>query len=210
MKANLNAFDLALVFVGTLLAAIGLYRMVPIPIWRLVKTNGPLTLMLLLFIGIMVFTYKSGGLKESLSVAIVRGAQFLPLIILLCMVMGVGSVIARWHEPAIQSFVLRHPITGPFVAAIVTPTSNALVPIVESTWKIEAMRPMCLFYLQASAMMSIPLFMLRSTGFNQGSELPLRMYFTGVMISFVTLILARPICAVVETMVWYWDKYRFF
>ncbi|MDE2172720.1 MAG: hypothetical protein KGJ33_02140, partial [Patescibacteria group bacterium] len=93
---------------------------------------------------------------------------------------------------AIQGFLLKHQVIGPFVAALVTPTSNALVPVVESSWKIRSLQPMCLYYLQSSVMMSLPLFMLRQIGFRDAKDIPIKMYIMGLIVSLAMLVFMRP------------------
>jgi hypothetical protein len=199
MKSPVLApFDVALVCIGLMIAAIGLYRISPIPIGRLIAANAPLGIMALAFLGLMLAWYKPGGMTAAAASALARGGAFLPLVVILCAVMGMGAILAHWHEAVIQAFLVKHGVAGPTVMSFVTPTSNTLVPMIETAWKTESMRPSCLFYLQASAMVSVPLFMLRSTGFSAGSPLPLRMYVLGVIITALTFIFRAPLFWTVE------------
>jgi len=201
---SLNFCGVFLVFNGLITLAVGLYLLSPTTIPRLIKANWAMGAMLIVGVVILILTYKPGGVYNVVGQSIAKGAQFLPLMVMLCTIMGIGIVLTEWHQAVIQAFILRHHIVGPIVAALLTPTSNALAPIVDALWETVRMRPWCLFYVQASVLMSAPLFMLRSMGFSHESEIPLRMYIAGVVTSVVLIVFAVPMYALVEQCVPVW------
>jgi hypothetical protein len=190
IAVQFTTLNVSLVIIGTFILALGLYRMFPLQLNRsFMFLNGPLALML---IAGFVLIYREHDValfeKWGMRTAVTAGG-FLPLMVLLCAVMAAGGVISHIHEADIQSFLIRHPVIGPFVAALITPTSNSLVPVVETAWKSPALQPMCLYYLLASVQMSIPLFALRSFGFSAGSAIPIQMYAMGFIVSVFMLVL---------------------
>ncbi|HZS43201.1 MAG TPA: hypothetical protein VFA52_03230 [Candidatus Paceibacterota bacterium] len=215
-EINLTWNNALIIFASLCLLAYGLRRTVPsfMSVEVILKKNWALLLMLGIYAVVMAFDYRSGGTLTSLKATVRYGAAFAPLMFLLCLVMGIGSVVIVWHQEAIVSWMVRHHFIGSVGASLSTPTSNAMIPAIESCWKIEGLRPSCLFFMQASALMSIPLFMLRATGFRPESELPIRMWLTGVILSVVAWIFKNQIYAAVELMVpWFqlaggiWDHF---
>jgi hypothetical protein len=200
-EINLTVLNSVGILVGLSIAAFFIYRTVPTPLRVIVGKNWALLLMLAIYIVIMFAGYQSNGVINALRATVRYGAAFMPLMILLCFVMGIGLVVTVWHEPTIVGWMQRHHIFGSFAAALFTPTSNAMIPSTESCWKVEMLKPYCLFFMQASALMSIPLFMLRATGFKLGSELPIRMWLTGFVVSVMMIIFAKQIYVVVEFLV---------
>ena len=121
------------------------------------------------------------------------GLGFFTLMVLLVFVMGCGAIIIGIHEAKIVELMRNHPLTGTVLAMFLSPTSNSLIPIVERLWKEPKMEAYMLLYLQGSALGSIPLFMLRQTGFKSGTGIPMRMYFTGFTVSLIMIAFMKPI-----------------
>lgn len=161
--------------------------------------NGPLAIMLV--IGIFILKgpqYKTAHLIQWGQVTARYAGGFLPLMILLCLLMGICAVLTGVHKPTIDAFADKHPFLGPLIATFITPSTNVFLPVVQNSWTIAERQPMCLFYLIASAQVSVPLFMLRQMGFGTNSPIPIRMYITGFIVAVGILPLMRPICALVE------------
>jgi len=195
---NFNTPNMVIVVVGVVILAIGLYRIFPLQFTKgLFIMNGPLVIMLAVSLMILKANHQPDSFEVAAKKTAVLAGSFLPLMVVLCMVMGLGSVIAKIHEVKIQAFLTENPIIGPFVAAFITPTSNALVAIVETAWKDPKLRPMCLYYLIASVLGSLPLFMLRSFGFTDPG-LKTRMIVSGVILSVILLFLMKPLYLVTE------------
>ncbi|MES2315082.1 MAG: hypothetical protein V4524_04080 [Patescibacteria group bacterium] len=204
IPSHVTFTNLMLIIVGTAIMALGLYRTFPLKFNRtFMILNGPLAIMLIIGL-IIVYREHDSSLfgKWSARTAMAAGG-FLPLMILLCMVMAIGVIISQVHQTGIQTFLARHPVIGPFVAALITPTSNSLVPIVETAWKSPELQPMCLYYLIASVQMSVPLFALRSFGFSEGSPIPMKMYAMGFIVSIFMLVLMKPIFWTTEALCQY-------
>jgi hypothetical protein len=193
MPIHFNTTNLMIVIAGTLILAFGLYRMFPLRVNRpFLIMNGPLAIMLIVGFGILAWRHNATSFLKWGEKAAILGGTFLPLMVLLTLVMAIGGIITGIHETAIQSFLLKHRVVGPFVAAFITPTSNALIPVVESAWKSRDLQPMCLFYLLASVQVSMPLFALRQIGFPPGSDVPGKMYAMGVVVTILMLVLMHP------------------
>jgi hypothetical protein len=137
-------------------------------------------------------------MKNVLLGSAVAAGKFLPLMILLVLVMVIGGVATVLYQREIQVKLDRYPMLSWFILAMWVPTTNSVLPLVENAWRYVHQRAMALWFFQASAMMSLPLFALRQTGFAGDSPLPLRMYITGLIISLLTLPLARPIYRMTE------------
>jgi len=185
----MNPADLSLVIIGAIVMMIGLFRITPPHFNKsFILMNGPLVLMLIVATVIAARSHTDGIYTEWLGSALAVASRFIPLLTALFLVMGIGGILARIYQTEIQSFILAHRVTGPVIAALLTPTSNSLIPIVEKTWAIEpSLRPMCVYYLQASALMGVPLFMLRQMGFSENTGIAPRMYIAGCIMAVCTL-----------------------
>jgi hypothetical protein len=196
----------ALIVGGTVLLAIGLYRTVPLKFDRyFYLQNGPLAAILALACAIFFLgrARPEGSIAEWSTVTLGLAGRFLPLIILLCLVMGVGGILSRVYSDEIVSFLNRHHLLAPLAGSFLAPSPNTMVPLIEKLWDNRAFRPMFLYFLQAASLASLPLFMLRQLGFSN-SEISIKMYLTGCIVAIVYFPFMRPVCAAADWIYEWW------
>jgi hypothetical protein len=199
---QVTGFNLTLVGVGLLVLSIGLFRIFPIQFNRQFWVmNGILGGMAVVALCFIIPRNRPGIFLKGIEIAMISAGKFLPMMVLLVTVMSLGALITMLYLKEISVLLDKHPVLGWFVASLCSPTSNSLLPIVEKAWEMGKNRAMVLYYLQASALMSYPLYMLRQTGFQEGSVIPSRMYLEGLIVALVMLPLVRPIFAAVEWIV---------
>jgi hypothetical protein len=198
---HVTSFNVLLVGLGLIILAVGLFRIFPIQFNRQFWImNGILGFMAIVALCFIFPRYRPGLALKGLEIAMISAGKFLPMMVLLVVVMSLGALITMLYLKEIGQLLDTHPVLGWFIASLCSPTSNSLLPIVEKAWEMNKNRAMVLYYLQASALMSYPLYMLRQTGFSEGSVIPSRMYLEGLIVALVMLPFVRPIFAAVEWM----------
>lgn len=154
--------------------------------------NGPLMAMLAGGVYLLLQRENSQQLSASWAQATMgTWARFLPMLILLFATMTLGSIIAKIHGDKINTYLMNNQTMGPILGSCIVPTTATAVGIVENSWKMEALRPGLLYFVQASALMSIPLFFLRSLGFTN-TEIMHKMYISGLVISLAMIPVIGP------------------
>ena len=205
MKSIVSPVYLGFLVAGSIFMAIGLFGMSPIKLnraffWQYVPLSAMLT------IGtVFLFRSRTGPfgewarpvMLEWMSRAIQFGSRYFPLMFLLCILMSLGAIVVRVYSVEIVGFMKAHHILGFFFGAWMTPTTNSMIPVVEGLWPTTEMKPMCLYFMQASALMSLPLFMLRQMGFTN-NEMSVKMYISGCIIAICMLPLAVPLFRLTE------------
>ena len=168
IAVNIDPVSMTLMVLSLIGLTVSLHHMFPIPFVRLLKSIWVLLLMLGLFAAIMFAWYRPGGIELAAQATIKRANSMFLLIVGLVMVMGIGEVVTLWHRQDIIHVIERFPLIGTTIASFLAPTSNCLIPVVEVCWMRQPLQMWCVYFMQASALMSVPLFTLRSSGFETG------------------------------------------
>lgn len=202
-----SPLNCGLVIAGLVLISIGLFRTSPLKFDRALCCQlGPLLLFLIVEIWAILHSRPASSPfsawaqpvgKDWAKFALVFGSKFLPIIVTLIAVMSLGVMVVKIYDQNIISFMKEHRIFGFVFGSAIVPTPNSVSSIVEDLWKDAGMRASCLIFLQASALMSFPLFMMRLTGYTN-NELTVKMYIEGCVISIGLFFLATPLFKVTE------------
>lgn len=195
-----------MVGIGFVLLLTGLLRIVPLTIdRRFWIQNGPLMLMLAIIFALVGCFGEKKDFVQWGSRSLIFWSSFMPLLVLLFVVMAGGGVITTLFGKEIQGFLERHHVLTPLIGSLIAPTTNSVSAIVEKAWEIVSLRPMLVFFLQASAMMSIPLFNMRALGY-VNSEVSAKMYLSGLVLSSMAFVFNRQIYWLVDLMYQRWWK----
>jgi len=89
IPVQFTTFNFLIVIIGTLILAMGLYRMFPLQFNRgFIILNGPLALMLAVGFGILAWRHNPDSFLRWGQATAMTAGKFLPLMILLCLVMA--------------------------------------------------------------------------------------------------------------------------
>ena len=175
--------NLLLIFAGTLLLAVGLYRICPVQIdKKFLWANGPI---FLAFIILVVWGFIAGGAdyfrigaRDSLWMT----ASYLPMLVGIMLVMGFSIVITKHHEVGFAGMITgKFGLFGVFGASMLSPTSSAFAKFVEIMWSTPGTRVQLLYLLTAAPLISINLFFVRQIGL--GPEIAWIMYKTNLLVA---------------------------
>lgn len=195
-----------LVVTSFVLLLTGLFRIMPLNIdRRFWIQNGPLLLMLAIILALVGTFGEKKDFEQWGSRSLVYWNNFMPLLTLLFVVMAGGGVVTTLFGKEIQGFLEKHSVLTPLIGSFVAPTTNSVSAIVEKAWEIVSLRPMLVFFLQASAMLSIPLFNIRALGY-MNSEVAAKMYLSGIVLSAMAFVFNRQIYWLADLMYQRWWK----
>ena len=170
MKANFS-----IMVVGLVIMFVGAQRAFPMKINRqFLLLNGPAFAMLVFFVGLAAW---SGGIKsvgDGIGGTMCATASFLPMMATLFPLMGFGAIVAvHYHKE------ITHALTGSFgylwalAASTLIAGSNTACQIVENAWIERSARPVLLYFLVTTPMVSAPIFLIRQMGLKWEIALPM-------------------------------------
>lgn len=180
---------------GLSVCLFGLYRQFPvIADQKFYLQWVPLAVLCILCAG---FLYWKGGaslLSTGLAATGKVSTGLVPVLVLILPMMGFGAAAAVHYRPEIKALLEgKQGIFGAFLAACLSPTSQSLSGVVTELWSVPSLRPILLYSLIASPLVSLNIFMIRQAGL--GWNISLKMYGA----SFVAVLALMPVF-------WFWVK----
>ena len=172
-----------LIFAGTIMLAVGLYRLCPVQVdKKFLWSNGPIFFAFLALVvwGLIVggVDYFRAGVRDSLWMT----AQYLPMLMGIMLIMGFSIIITKHHEVAFGEMITgKFGLAGVFGASMLSPTSSAFAKFVEIMWDTPGTRVQLLYLLTAAPLISINLFFVRQIGL--GHEIAFVMYKTNFAVA---------------------------
>lgn len=163
-----------------------MYRTVPLKFDKIFWwQNGPLLLILALG-ALLLIARGSPGAGPRLGLMTINYAgRFLPMMMLLCVIMSEGGVLATAYDKEILNFLTNHETIAPLAGSFVAPTPSAIIGVIEKFWKDDRYTANFLYFLNAASIGSLPLFMLRSAGFRI-QEICVKMYLFGCITALIS------------------------